>query len=104
MNDRTDPACRGEVSTDLRRLFLSPRGGRNRQRLVRVDDEDGPMNANRIADRLGLDYATVRHHLDRLERADFVESRTDGYGARYAIAGRLACHWSAFEALPRLGR
>lgn len=56
-----------------------------------------PMNANELAKRLGVDYKTVRHHLDVLMEHGLVERLGDGYGAVYTISAFLKKYWKLLE-------
>ncbi len=77
-------------------LLAGTRGGENRARLVRAID-DRPRNANRLSEALGLEYNTVRYHLDKLEDHDVVETGGDEYGALYFLTDRFERHREAFE-------
>ncbi|QCW01981.1 winged helix-turn-helix domain-containing protein [Natrinema pallidum] len=48
-------------------LIAGTRGGENRARIIRAL-EVKPRNANQLAEELEVDYNTVRHHLELLER------------------------------------
>ncbi len=62
-------------------VFVGTKGGFNRLKIVKLLKEE-PMNANRIAERLSLDYKTVQHHLRLLEGNEMVVSSPKGsYGA-----------------------
>lgn len=56
-----------------------------------------PMNANELARKLGLDYKTVRHHLEVLLEHGLVERLGDSYGAVYTISGLLRKYWGLLE-------
>jgi DNA-binding transcriptional ArsR family regulator len=43
-------------------LIVGTKSGLNRARIIRALEER-PYNANQLAEALGLDYKTVRHHL-----------------------------------------
>ncbi|MFC7136138.1 winged helix-turn-helix domain-containing protein [Halobaculum litoreum] len=77
-------------------LLTGTRGGANRARIVRLLD-DQPRNANRLAAELGVDYNTVRHHLDMLVDHDVVEPGGDDYGKLYFLTDRFERHREAFE-------
>jgi DNA-binding transcriptional ArsR family regulator len=68
-------------------LFLGTKGGGNRIRIVRLLKQEA-LNANKIGERLGLDYKTVQHHLRILEEHKVVVSSSpEGtYGALYVLA------------------
>ena len=77
-------------------LLAGTRGAENRVRIVR-ELGDRPRNANRLAERLDLDYNTVRHHLDMLEDHDVVESGGGEYGKLYFLTDRFERHRDTFE-------
>ena len=77
-------------------LLAGTRGGPNRVRLIRAI-EDRPRNANQLADHAGLDYNTVRHHLDMLLEHDVVERSGEEYGALYFLTDRFEHHREIFE-------
>jgi DNA-binding transcriptional ArsR family regulator len=77
-------------------LLAGTRGGPNRVRLIRAI-EDRPRNANQLAEYVGLDYNTVRHHLDMLLEHDVVERSGDEYGALYFLTDRFERHRETFE-------
>jgi DNA-binding transcriptional ArsR family regulator len=91
---RTGP---DQPSAQLRAVLDGPRGGDNRRRILRTLAER-PRNANRLANDLGLDYKTVRHHLAVLEEADAVSRSGERYGAVYVPTARVRRHWDVVEA------
>jgi len=58
---------------------------------------DSPMNANQLADYLGVDYRTVRHHLEILERNKIVASAGEKYGVTYFLTPLMEENYSIFE-------
>lgn len=67
-------------------LLFGTRGGPNRRRLLEALDRT-PANAHQLAERLGLDYRTVRHHLRILERNGAVSRPVgDAYATPYEIS------------------
>jgi DNA-binding transcriptional ArsR family regulator len=93
------------VSSALRQLlwFLiaGTRGGPNRARIIELV-RSRPCNAHRIAEDLGLDYRTVRHHLDLLEKNGLL-TRPAGsaYAAPYFLSGYLEANYGVFEEVRR---
>src|SRR5207249_2672249 len=79
------------LNTHFRRtlvyLLARSRGGHNRCRILKLLQEDGPLNANQIASALGLHYTTVQHHLAKLEHDDVIAAspRADSYGALFFL-------------------
>ena len=69
-------------------VLTGTRGGTNRVRILRAL-ETQPWNANRLAERLDLDYKTVRYHLDVLVRHDIVDYDDEGYGSTYSPSSNL---------------
>jgi DNA-binding transcriptional ArsR family regulator len=68
-------------------LFLGTKGGGNRIRIVRLLKEEA-LNANKIGERLDLDYKTIQHHLELLEQHQVVvlSSPKGTYGAIYFLS------------------
>ncbi|MFC6976094.1 ArsR/SmtB family transcription factor [Halomicroarcula sp. GCM10025709] len=77
-------------------VLTSTRGGENRIRILRTIDER-PRNANKLAEKLDLDYKTVRHHLDVLAENDIVADSGDDYGAVYLPSDRVRNYWDTVE-------
>jgi DNA-binding transcriptional ArsR family regulator len=88
------------LSSAVRRIlwwvFTGNRGGPNRARLV-VALKAQPMNANQIAQKLNMDYKTVRHHLQVLLKNRMVVEAGDGYGAMYFISPELEQNYDEFN-------
>ena len=77
-------------------VLTGTRGGTNRVRILQALDER-PRNANQLAEDLGLDYKTVRHHLDVLEDNGVLEDSGDDYGAIYLPTDQARHHWDTIE-------
>lgn len=83
------------LNTPFRRtlvyLLARTRGGLNRCRILKLLQQEGPLNANQIAGALGLHYTTVEHHIDRLLRDDVLvgNPRGDSYGARFFLTHQM---------------
>jgi DNA-binding transcriptional ArsR family regulator len=74
-------------------LLCGTRGGPNRLRILERL-ERSPANAHQLASSLGLDYRTVRHHLQLLERHSAVSRPVgDAYAAPYELSPYLAEHF-----------
>lgn len=72
-------------------VLASTRGGPTRVRILRALDER-PQNANQLADRLDLDYSTIRHHLNVLMKNNVLERSGDDYGAVYLLTDQANHH------------
>ena len=85
----------------LRFLIAGTRGGPNRARIIEVLRAT-PSNAHQLAEVLGLDYRTVRHHLDLLERNGLL-TRPAGtaYASPYFLSGYLEGNYAVFEEIVR---
>lgn len=84
----------------LRRLLWyllgGTRGGANRVEILKIL-QDRPSNANQLAEKLGVDYKTVQHHLRVLEENGLVAPSEKGaYGAVLFLTPKME------EALPLL--
>lgn len=77
-------------------LVGGSRGGKNRLRIIEAL-HDEPMNANQLANRLDLDYKTVRHHLELLEENDVLTTMGDGYGTMYFLSDRMEANLDVLE-------
>ena len=77
-------------------LIAGSKGGVNRARIIKVL-KDRPYNANQLAEALELDYKTVRHHLEVLEKNSVIISKGDGYGAIYFLTTDMEENFSVFE-------
>jgi len=66
-------------------LLVGTKGGPNRLQMIRLI-QDEPMNANKMGERLGLDYKTIQHHLKILMENNVVVTNASGsYGAMYFL-------------------
>ncbi len=54
------------------------------------------MNANQLAEKLGMDYKTIRHHLNVLLKNRMLLYSGEGYGAMYFIAPELEQNYDEF--------
>ena len=61
-------------------LIAGTRGGPTRAKIIESLKET-PANANQLAIGLKMDYKTMRHHLDVLEKNKLIISVGDGYGS-----------------------
>ncbi len=77
-------------------LIAGTRGGGTRVRIIQSLRET-PQNANQLANQLGLDYRTIRHHLDVLEKNRLITSAGEGYGKTYFLSSLLEENYSQFE-------
>ena len=71
-------------------------GGFNRARIIH-HLRDQPSNANQLAEILKLDYKTIRHHIDVLEKNNLITSMGQKYGKMYFLSPMLDENFDVFE-------
>jgi len=70
-------------------VFTGTAGGPNRARIVRTLNER-PYNAHQLAEKLNLNYTTVRHHLKILEENKMIDtSGGNKYGTLYFLTSKM---------------
>jgi len=77
-------------------LIAGTRGGPTRAKIIRVLKES-PQNANQLATILKMDYKTMRHHLEVLEKNKIITSIGERYGATYFLSQTMEDNYSLFE-------
>ena len=77
-------------------LIAGTRGGATRAKIIETLKET-PQNANQLATQLGMDYRTIRHHLQVLEKNKIITSAGDGYGTTYFLSPTMEQNYSLFE-------
>jgi len=89
------------LSQALRQLlwFLlgGTRGGANRARIIETL-RARPHNAHQLAEALGLDYRTIRHHVDLLVKNGLLTRPAgDAYASPYFLSAYLEGNYAVFE-------
>jgi DNA-binding transcriptional ArsR family regulator len=77
-------------------LIAGTRGGATRARIIETLKET-PQNANQLANLLGMDYRTIRHHLEVLEKNRLITSVGDRYGTTYFLSPVMEENYVLFE-------
>lgn len=78
-------------------LLAGTRGGINRMRVIKAVQEN-PLNANQLAELLGMDYKTIRHHLKVLTKNRLIYNpQQDKYGGMYFLTQELESYLSVFN-------
>jgi len=72
------------------------RGGLNRARIISTL-ADQPLNAHQLSQELELDYSTIRHHVEVMEKNGLVTSLGDGYGMVYLLTDDMLENYGFFE-------
>jgi DNA-binding transcriptional ArsR family regulator len=85
-------------------LIAGTRGGPTRAKIIESLRET-PQNANQLAISLKMDYKTMRHHLDVLEKNKMITSVGDRYGATYFLSQVLEDNYALFdEIMKKIGK
>lgn len=86
--------------SELKRLLWfvlgGARGGENRARIIN-ELRVRPQNMNQLAERLGVDYRTITHHMRVLTSNSLVIAQGEKYGAVYFLSPRLESGLSIFR-------
>jgi DNA-binding transcriptional ArsR family regulator len=77
-------------------LIAGTRGGLSRAKIIQALKET-PQNANQLATLLGMDYRTIRHHLEVLEKNRIITSLGEGYGNAYFLSPTMEQNYALFE-------
>jgi DNA-binding transcriptional ArsR family regulator len=77
-------------------LIAGTRGGLTRAKIIKALKET-PQNANQLANLLGMDYRTIRHHLEVLEKNKIITSMGEGYGTTYFLSQMMEENYALFE-------
>ena len=87
------------MSSVVRRILwwviTGNRGGANRARII-LTLKAQPLNANQLAQKLGMDYKTVRHHLSVLMKNRLILEVGQGYGSMYFLSPELEQNYEEF--------
>jgi DNA-binding transcriptional ArsR family regulator len=59
--------------------------------------KETPQNANQLATLLGMDYRTIRHHLEVLQKNKIIISAGEGYGKTYFLSPAMEENYALFE-------
>lgn len=85
-------------------LIAGSRGGVNRGRIIKALKEQ-PLNANQLCNLIGVDYRTIRHHLEIMEKNHLISVVGDHYGKIYFLSQELEQSYGDFEEIwERIGR
>jgi predicted transcriptional regulator len=77
-------------------LIAGTRGGVTRAKIIQTLKEN-PQNANQMANFLGMDYRTIRHHLRILQKNRIITSAGNGYGITYFLSPEMEENYGLFE-------
>jgi DNA-binding transcriptional ArsR family regulator len=77
-------------------LIAGTRGGVTRAQIIKALKET-PLNANQLANLLKMDYRTIRHHLEVLQKNRIITSAGDRYGITYFLSPEMEENYAFFE-------
>ena len=77
-------------------LIAGTRGGASRAKIISTLKET-PQNANQLATLLGMDYRTIRHHIEVLVKNRIIVSSGEGYGITYFLSPNMEDSYASFE-------
>jgi len=77
-------------------LIAGMRGGATRAQIIGVLREN-PQNANQLANLVGKDYRTIRHHLRVLEKNRIIVCTGDRYATTYFLSPEMEENYALFE-------
>ena len=78
-------------------LIAGTRGGETRGKIIELLNKN-PSNANKISHTLNLDYKTVRHHLNVLEKNNIITAINKGnYGSVYFLSEIMKNNIKVFD-------
>lgn len=78
-------------------LVAGTKGGETRGKVIDLIRKK-PSNANKMAEILKLDYKTIRHHLDVLEKNNIIAAINKGkYGAVYFLSEFMQANIKLFD-------
>jgi len=77
-------------------VFTGLRGGLNRLRIITALKEK-PQNTNQLANELGLDYKSIQHHINVLEKNNLISKEGEKYGITFFISTFLEVNMKTFD-------
>lgn len=78
-------------------LIAGTKGGINRAKIIKIL-HNRPYNANQLAEKLRLDYTTIRHHIKVLEENDIITaSEGKKYGTVYFLSTNMKENYDTFK-------
>jgi DNA-binding transcriptional ArsR family regulator len=77
-------------------LIAGTRGGPTRAKIIDSLKET-PQNANQLATTLKMDYKTMRHHIEVLEKNKIITSVGERYASTYFLSQIMEDNYFLFE-------
>ncbi len=90
----------GKAHKEIKILFLSifvnSRGGSNRIRIISLLRKE-PLNLNQMSLTTGMDYKSISHHMNVLEKNNIISKSEEGYGHINYISPLLEANIEIFD-------
>ena len=77
-------------------VIVGTKGGYNRARIIKAL-HDRPLNNNQLHNQLNLNYKTVNHHLNVLEKMGVITSLGENYGKLFLLSDNMEDNYGEFE-------
>lgn len=77
-------------------LFGGSRGANNRIKIISLL-KDQPCNRNQISTELNLDYKTIKHHVNNLEKNNMLVKMGTGYSEVFFVSEFLESNMNLFD-------
>jgi len=77
-------------------LIAGSKGGENRVKIINLLQET-PLDINRMAEVLNLDYKAVQHHVDVLEKNNLLFHIGEKYGVMYFVSNYLESKMDTYK-------
>lgn len=84
-------------------VFAGTAGGPNRVRIVKALNER-PCNAQKLAERLDLNYKTIRHHLKILKKSCMIVAGENKYGTIYFLSDKMEENYNVLNEIEKLSK
>lgn len=80
--------------------FGRSRGGMTRLKMITAI-RIRPLNANQLANELGINYRAISHHVEVLERSNLIRREGQKFGAKILVSNLMEVHMEFLEEILR---
>jgi predicted transcriptional regulator len=77
-------------------LILGTAGGLTRAKIIKQLKEN-PSNINQLKKKLHMNYGTIHHHIEVLEKYNLIESTEEKYNKMYFLSDELETEYNKFN-------